>query len=376
MACAGVARAAEESRPGLLLPDPTLPAIALAPSPSPPPGLPRLDAEPPQHVPARLPDLQSSRTPAEGADPFLSYPRLEDIYVPRARPGYVDQGVTYLLDSRRTISSAVSLMGERMDAYFAGDHSWDTENDTYLRLRLSQKWIEGGHLEPELDYKFRLDLPGTKQRYRLVLAYQEDNEQTLEERERSSETARPPEERSLFAGLLRTLGDESGNWETKLSAGVKVKLPPDPFVRSSGKRLFSIGDFWEFRFQSILEWFNSSGVHAGTDFIFERIVAQQFLFRAGTYLDWRDEKDTLEFGQKFSLFQDLGPRDAIGYHLGIFGNSYSHSQIDTYYISADYRRDLYKDWLYMNVVPELAFPREEDFTGVASLTVSFEIFFR
>ena len=198
-----------------------------------------------------------------------------------------------------------------MDAYFAGESYRIQENNTYLRLRVSQKWIEGGRFEPELDYKFRLDLPGTKKRYRLVLAYQEDNEQTLEERERTSELAGPPNDQSFFAGLLRTMSDEGGNWETKLSAGVKVKLPPDPFVRASGKRLFSMGDYWDFNVKSSLEWFNSSGWHAATDFTFERILAEQYLFRAASLFDWRDEKDTLEFGQKFSLFHDLGPRDAI-----------------------------------------------------------------
>ncbi|RLU02437.1 MAG: hypothetical protein D9N11_09250, partial [Ketobacter sp.] len=191
-------------------------------------------------------ELPSTEESAQPVDPFHDYPRLEDIYVPRVQPSYMDQGVDYLLDSRRRISSAVSIMGERMDAYFAGEQYWEEDNDTYLRLRVSQKWIEGGKFEPELDYKFRLDLPGTKKRYRLVLTYQEDNEQTLEQRELSSERAGPPAEQSLFAGLLRTLSDESGNWESKLSAGIKVKLPPDPFVRASGKRFISLGEHWEF----------------------------------------------------------------------------------------------------------------------------------
>ncbi|MBA56515.1 MAG: hypothetical protein CMK89_18850 [Pseudomonadales bacterium] len=321
-------------------------------------------------------ELPSTEESAQPVDPFHDYPRLEDIYVPRVQPSYMDQGVDYLLDSRRRISSAVSIMGERMDAYFAGEQYWEEDNDTYLRLRVSQKWIEGGKFEPELDYKFRLDLPGTKKRYRLVLTYQEDNEQTLEQRELSSERAGPPSEQSLFAGLLRTLSDESGNWESKLSAGIKVKLPPDPFVRASGKRFISLGEHWEFEVGSYVEWFNSSGVHGATDLIFSRIVAERFLFQSSSLFDWRQENDTLEYGQIFSLFQDLGPVDAIGYHMGAFGTSYSHSRINTYYISADYRRDLYKDWLYMNVVPELAFPREEDFSGVASITLSFEIFFR
>ncbi|HAG96564.1 MAG: hypothetical protein CMK83_07125 [Pseudomonadales bacterium] len=310
------------------------------------------------------------------SDPFHDYPQLKDQYVPYVEPGYVDRSVRYLLSSRRSISSAVSLMGERMDAYFAGEQYVIEENNTYLRLRLSQKWIEGGHLEPEMDYKFRLDLPGTKERYRLVLAYQEDNEQSLEERTIPSEAAGPPQEQSLFAGLLRTLGDVGGDWETKLSAGIKVKLPPDPFVRAVGKRFASLGELWEFELRSGVEWFNSSGVHAETDFIFERLVGENLLFRSATLFDWRDEDDTLEFGQKWSLYDELSPRDAIAYHLGVYGNSYSHSRINTYFISADYRRDLYKDWLYMNLVPELAFPRKEGFSGVASITVSFEIFFR
>lgn len=327
-----------------------------------------------------LPDAQEVVPPVEDPeqqlDPFHDYPKLEDIYVPRLKPSYMDQGVDYLLDSRSRISSAVSIMGERMDAYFSGEQYWEADNDTYLRLRVSQKWIEGGKFEPELDYKFRLDLPGTKKRYRLVLTYQEDNEQSLEQRELSSQKAGPPSDQSLFAGLLRTISDESGNWESKLSAGIKVKLPPDPFVRASGKRFVDLGEYWEFELSSYVEWFNSSGVHGATDFIFNRIVAERFLFQSATLFDWREENDTLEFGQRFSLYQDISPVEAISYNVGAFGTSYSHSKINTYYISADYRRDLYKDWLYMNLVPELSFPREEGFAGVASITLSFEIFFR
>jgi len=310
------------------------------------------------------------------ADPFHDYPSLKDYYVPRLRPGYLDQGVQYLLDSRESVSSAVSVMGERMDAYFAGENYQMDENDTYLRVRVAEKWIETGRFEPELDYKFRLDLPGTKKRYRLVLLYTEDNEQGLEERNRPSETAVPSNDQSLFAGLLRTLSDESGQWETKLSGGIKVKLPPDPFLRASGKRLVPIGKEWELVLHSTAEWFNSSGFHADADVVLERLLTQNYLFRMTTLVDWRDENDTLEFGQTFKIFNDLSERDAIVYQLGVFGTSFSHPSIDTYYISADYRRRLYKDWLYMNVIPELAFPREESFSGVASITLSFEVYFR
>jgi hypothetical protein len=319
-------------------------------------------------------DISAAGNPL--ADPFRDYPKLEDYYVPRRKPGYVGQGVSYLLKSRETVSSAVSVMGKKMDAYFAGESFYSDKNNTYLRLRIAEKWIEGGRLEPEFDYKFRLDLPGTKERYRLVLSYQDDNEQSLEARNRPSETAVPTNDQSLFAGLLRTLSDEGGEWETKLSAGVKVKLPPDPFVRAKGRRFVDIGPIWELEFRSSAEWFNSSGFHGDFDVIFERLVWGDRLLRASTLLDWREEEDSLEFGQVFSLFQSLSEKEALEYQVGVFGSSLSQSRINTYYLSAKYRRNTYKDWLFMDVLPELAFPRDESFSGVASITITFEIFFR
>ena len=332
----------------------------------------RYYSQPESELAAKVPVVDD----VDAFDPFHDYPSLNDYYEPYLHPGYLDWGVQYLLDSRESVSSAVSIMGERMDAYFAGEDYQIDNNETYLSVRVAEKWIETGRFEPELDYKFRLDLPGTKKRYRLVLSYTEDNEQGLEERNRPSETAVPSNDQSLFAGLLRTLSDESGQWETKLSGGVKVKLPPDPFLRASGKRLVPIGKDWEMVLHSTAEWFNSSGLHADADVVFERLLAQDYLFRTTTLLDWRDESDTLEFGQTFKIFNDLSERDAIVYQLGVFGASFSHPSIDTYYISADYRRRLYEDWLYMNVIPELAFPREESFSGEASITLSFEVYFR
>lgn len=327
------------------------------------------------------PPLDHATAEADAADdvtvdPFLDYPSLGDLYVPYRRPGYVERGVNYLLDSRESVSSAVVIMGSKMDRYFAGEKYLDVENDTYLRLRIAEKWLEAGRLQPEFDYKFRLDLPGTKERYRLVLLFDEDNEQGLEERNRPSAAAVPTNDQSLFAGLLRTITDEGGEWETKLSAGIKVRLPPDPFARVAAKRFVPLNEDWTFEVRSSMEWFHSSGFHGNLDFEFERLLADDYLFRATTLFDWREELDTLEFGQTFQIFHDLSERDAIVYQVGTFGTSLTYPRINTYYISADYRRRLYKDWFYMNIIPEQAFPREEEFDGVSSITLSFEIYFR
>ncbi|MAR91561.1 MAG: hypothetical protein CML06_11870 [Pseudomonadales bacterium] len=325
-----------------------------------------------------LPPQPSLEPAAPTADPFQDYPSAADHYVPREAPGYLGRSINYLLRSRENVSSALSVMGERMDAYFAGEEydNFDFDNDTYLRLSLDQRWIEAGRMESDVDYKFRLDLPGTKERYRLVLAYDDDNDQSLEERRRPTDGEVPTDERSLFAGLLRTLSDEGGEWETKLSGGIKVKLPPDPFVRARAKRYVTLNPQWQLELRSGAEWFNSSGFRGSFDVIFKRLLTENLLFQASTPFDWREEEDTLEFGQVFSLYQDITSRDAIRYQLAMFGTSLHSSKVNTYYVSADYRRRIHKNWLFMDLTPQLAFPREEDFQGVASLTLSLEIYFR
>lgn len=314
--------------------------------------------------------------PLASPNPFTDYPSMADRYYPGPTKTYMQRSVDYLLDSHLELSDAVKIMGDRMDDYFAGDQYAGEQNKSYVKLRGANRWIEGGRLEPEFDYKFRLDLPATKRRYKLVLAYAEDNERSLEDKNRPSEEAIPQGEQAFYAGMVKSLVSESGRWETKVGGGIKVKIPPDPFVRMQGKRYFDLGDTWNSHFKSGIEWFNSDGFRWEADQIFERLVVGDLLLRLTSSLDWREELDTLEFGQRFSLYQALSEVEAIEYELGAFGASRSHSQINTYYISASYRRDLYKNLLYIQVIPEWAFLREKKFSGEASITLSLELFFR
>ena len=309
-------------------------------------------------------------------NPFIDYPSMADLYYPEKEKSYIERSVDYLLSSHASVSSAVKVVGKQMDAYFAGEQFEADENASYVRIRAGNRWVEGGRFEPDFDYKFRVDLPGTKKRYRLVLKYGDDNEKSLESRNRPSEEALPQGEQSFFAGLVKNVISESGRWEGKVSGGVKVRLPPDPFVRLSGKRYFDMGDVWSSHFRTGVEWFNSDGFRWEGDQVFERLVFNDLLFRTQSSLDWREELDKLEFGQTFSLYQAWSEKEAVEYQIGAFGTSLSKARVDTYYISASYRHNLYKDWLYMQVIPELAFLRENEFTGEASTTLSFELFFR
>ncbi len=291
--------------------------------------------------------------------------------------GYVDRGVNYLLQQHLNISSRVDVMGRAIDQYLAGDRALAEDNETYMRVRLAETWIEGGKWAPDNDLKFRLDLPATKRRYRFVVSYRPDDEdETLEERILPGTVAQPDRgNESFFAGAVRTMKDEALHWEGKAQIGVKARMPLDPFARFNSRREWSLNDNWAMTVRNAGAWFNSSGYRTEHALAFDRILTPVSLFRTTTNLQWREEEDTLEFAQVLDVFHTLDTRRLLDYQFGVIGNSWSSSRVNNYYVSVIYRQDLYRQWLYLNLVPQLAYPREEDFDDVMSFTVGIEVFF-
>ncbi|MFZ5602654.1 MAG: hypothetical protein ACOY7J_09390 [Pseudomonadota bacterium] len=308
----------------------------------------------------------------------------EEEELPEEEPeGYMDRSVDYLLEQRKSISTRVNVMARAIDRYLAGDRAMAEENETFMKLQLAERWIEGGKWDPDNDLKFRLDLPATKRRYRLVLTYRPDfDTESLADRTLPTSQVQPvEEEKSLFAGAVRTMKDEANNWEGRVQGGIKVRWPLDPFVRFNTRRGVPLGDNWSMTVRNGAAWFNEDGFSATNSLAFDHVLGPQLLFRSTTSLQWREEEDTLEMGQVLDLFHTLDQRRLLDYQVGVLGNSWSNAQVNVYYVSLIYRQELYRNWLYLNVVPQIAYPREDevgqsdDFDDVLSLLVGIELFF-
>ena len=309
--------------------------------------------------------------------PFLDYPELGDFYYPPAKKGYFGKSIDYLENSRDSIGNAVARFGKGMDDYFAGEKFDHFDNQSYLSVRLTERWAEAGKLEPEFKASFRLDMPGTEERYRVILEYDDDSDdESLQERSRPSEAVLAGEDRSLLAGLVKNLANEGDKWQRKLSGGVRVRLRPLLFVRYKAEREIDVGDVWNLNLYGKAQWRSTEGIHNEFDIVFDRLVWGGRLLQYKTLFDWRSEKRTTEMGQQLSLSRKLSQTKLIQYQLGIFSSGFKDTEVDIYYASIQYRSQAYEDWLFLKVIPELAFREENDFSGEASITVAVEILFR
>jgi hypothetical protein len=292
---------------------------------------------------------------------------LPDWTVERIRP--VHDGVSRWVDAQ----------SRNLDGFFGNDETrLSVNNKSYLRLGSDVEWVEseGFNIDPSI--RFKLDLPTTKERLRLIIESEpEESRGTLSEQGTGRLRDAATNSDSTVIGLSRlSEKDKTRHWDTRVGAGVKFRLPLDPYMRLSSERLWSLGDGpWQLESYNRLSWFNSDGYSARSRWDIGRPLDDTRHMRFLTNIQWQEDVDTLELSQSAEINQILSRRSAMRYAAVVVGNSASRPRINDYYLLTQYRRNLHKDILFADVIPELHFPRETRFEPRWALSLRLEMYF-
>ena len=286
------------------------------------------------------------------------------------------KGAYRLSDTRDNWSYRVDRFARGVDGFFAGGESLNELNKSYARIRIGGRRIEGGEYEDESDVKFRLHLPATKERYKLIIENDPEEDENLDEKNRPSFIGIQESGKDSVSAAIQRMQTIGKYWKTSSRLGVKGGAPLNPFARLTAKRRWSAAKEWNVPYRFRLSYFHSDGYKAISTVAFEKSLDSALFFKAKTDLAWAQERDTLETAQIFSIFKYLDSHKGIDYKFGILGESASHHIINAYFISAHYRQLIYQDWLYINIIPELNYPRELEYESVASLSMRLEVIFK
>ncbi|WP_375057188.1 hypothetical protein [Zobellella sp. DQSA1] len=276
------------------------------------------------------------------------------------------------------VSDWVTNSSRNIDGFFGTDDSLHAENGSYLRLSQELEWNESDHFTTETAARFRLDLPTTKDRLRLIIESDpEESQGTLSEQGSHRLRADQRGTGSSVIGLNRLSGrDKTEQWDFRAGAGIKFRWPLDPYVRFTGERLWQLDGPWQLESYNRASWFNEEGYSVRSKWDIGRPLDANHHLRFITNVQWQEEVDTLEYSEAVELNQILGKRSVMRYAAVVIGRSASDPRLHDYYLLTHYRRNLHREILFVDLIPELHFPREQDYDPQFGITLRLEVMFR
>lgn len=278
-----------------------------------------------------------------------------------------------------SLTEWVETNSRSIDGFFGSTDALTVRNDSYLRIKYETELFEGRSSNNELGSSFRLDLPTTEKRLRLIIENEPTEERgTLVSQEMSLSDIN---EKKLSGFLIGIKGlssrDKQKYWNVQIGTGVKLGPWPDPYVRITTQRLWDFStNPWQLHSDNRVSWFNEDGYSVRSRWDLGRPFNGDWHFRLLSNLQWREEVDTLEFSQAVEFNHRLNRRSVVRYSGVVLGESISNPVVENSYLELRYRRDIHKGFTFFDIAPSLHFPREEAREPHWALNLSLEVYFR
>jgi hypothetical protein len=277
------------------------------------------------------------------------------------------------------LTRMVDNTARNIDQFFGTEDSLFVENQSFLRVALDTRLQPGdSKLDPSI--RFRVDMPTTKERLRLII--ESDIEEPLgrfsEQGIREVRGGERFNTNNSAVGLeQRSSEDPAQAWVQGLGVGVKFGAPLDPYLRYSVLRQWNFSESkWQINSSSRVTQFNQRGLQVRTNFDLNKALDEERTLRFQTYAEFEERRDSTVFSQTAEINRVLDSRTALRYALIVVGEDRGENNIKDYILQVYYRRDIHKNILFMDIIPEIHFPTEGNRNPYVALTFRLEAFFR
>ncbi|RFA30425.1 hypothetical protein CAI21_04940 [Alkalilimnicola ehrlichii] len=273
----------------------------------------------------------------------------------------------------RQVATEVVVLGRQLDSLFGHDEFPADDAGSLLRLGGTVLVGEGDEDFQSLA-RFRLAVPRTEQRWNIFLESETEDLFDGRRHDGRGETGRGrPREQGAVAGL-QFLHDFAEVWNFDVDLGVRVRWPLDPYTRVRVRRSFPLAT-WELRLGQSLFWYERTGSGTSSEMRWQREVGTGRLLRSLSEITWLDREQQFYYKQDLLVSQRLQADRGVVYQVGVRGESEPNHQVDHYFVNARLRRNVWRQWLFVELQPELMFARENDFAVERRVFVTLEAVF-
>jgi hypothetical protein len=262
------------------------------------------------------------------------------------------------------ISETVISAATWLDSFFDDNRYTAEENKTRAKLRLMAGIEQDGSFEFKPRVSVRLHLPGAKDRLNLLISANDDEDFDVDR----SNSLNSRDKESDLTGSLQFFLKQTEKLNISTSLGLSTSYA------YAGLRYRGFYDYgsWQGRFTSRLRYYSDDGLESRNQYDIERQVSEKLLFRTTLEANWEEEQNGVPHAITFSLFQVLKLDRAIMYDIGNYFDTRPNDHMADMVFRMRYRQRFYRDWLVVEVAPQISFPQEYDREFTPGIIVKLE----
>ncbi len=270
-----------------------------------------------------------------------------------------------LLDAgQKKASAMVTDAASWFDNFFGDERFLDEENKTRARLKASFGYSKLDDFEVNLRIDWRIHLPKLSKRANLIISAGEDDEFTSDN--------------PISDPIDREKNDISAALEYFVRTGkrfnVSTTIGASYDYIYAGVRFRHFHDFgpWQGRLVDRLRYYTDDGWENRLSYDLERRISERWLFRTTGNVNWFEDEDGILYSLKFRFFQFLNQERALTYEWeNYFETEPEHIMTDLH-LRIKYRQRFYRDWLILEIAPQVTFPEDNNHDPNPGIVIQFE----
>ena len=263
------------------------------------------------------------------------------------------------------ISNNVEWISRKLDMFFSNETIYEESSGSYIRFREDVFLKKGGDVVFDTSVRTKVELPKTRKKLQLLIRNEADVEE--EELGSSSFTEAASDD---YSTSLRRLLKMTDRINTHIDAGVKLRSSLDSFVRMRARVKWEL-DRAELNFVELVSWFDSEGWRASTLLEYRNQLFEKSLLRVSTHFLSGNRLDETRLTQTLGIY-NAEHRNMLYFQISAVLTDKPNVQDSQYVTQLVYKNNIYKNWLYMTVGPQLSFRREDRFRTEPGLLFQLE----
>ena len=299
-----------------------------------------------------------------------------EVYGPEI--GYVDA-------AQRDISGRIQASAAWLDSFFEDKRSMREANNSYLQVRydiFTEDSTDQTVQMPSFNLQLRLPkLERLGRRINLVFesAPAAVSGALIPESQSGAQVA--PSENRVTSAALHFLIKTTAEQSFIIRTGSQLNLDQPLFFISPRYRLFVPLKVWDFRFTEDViyrtgtQWAPTTEWETESLFDLERKLPDDLFFRSFIDGIWLRNTDDYFYTLGFSLRQPFGSSYALSYGWNNKFVTKPSFDLAEYTFSVQYRHNVWRKWLFYEVIPQCRFPRDRDFHATPGILLRLETYF-